>query len=143
MTDQSFLASGGFTGVAGYGLQNQMGLAALALWLISSTIAAPIILQKAIATGAQVGQGLVTTATTAGIAGATAGAGAAAAFWRGRICRIRCRCRSWWRRSSAGRCGSIHQRQLLFAAGQYGRLNRKLARHVASSAQAKEERPNR
>jgi len=80
MTDQSFLASGGFTGGAGYGLQNLMGLAALALWLISSTIAAPIILQKAIATGAQVGQGLVTTATTAGIAGATAGAGAAATF---------------------------------------------------------------
>jgi hypothetical protein len=80
MTDQSFLASGGFTGAAGYGLQNLMGLAVLALWLISSTIAAPIILQKAIATGAQVGQGLVTTATTAGIAGATAGAGAAVAF---------------------------------------------------------------
>jgi hypothetical protein len=80
MTDQSFLASGGFTGGAGYGLQNLMGLAALALWLISSTIAAPIILQKAIATGAQVGQGLVTTVTTAGIAGASAGAGAAMAF---------------------------------------------------------------
>ncbi|MBA3832219.1 MAG: hypothetical protein H0X34_10065 [Chthoniobacterales bacterium] len=83
MTDQSFLASGGFTGGAGYGLQNLMGLAALALWLISSTIAAPIILQKAIATGAQVGQGLVATATTAGIAGATAGAGAAATFGAG------------------------------------------------------------
>ncbi len=67
-------------GRAGYGLQNLMGLAALALWLISSTIAAPIILQKAIATGAQVGQGLVATATTAGVAGATAGAGAAATF---------------------------------------------------------------
>ena len=80
MSDQSFLASGGFTGTAGYGLQNLMGLAALALWLISSTIAAPIILQKAIATGAQVGQGLLATATTAGIAGATAGAGAAATF---------------------------------------------------------------
>ena len=80
MSDQSFLASGGFTGAAGYGLQNLMGLAALALWLIASTIAAPIILQKAIATGAQVGQGLVATVTTAGIAGATAGAGAAATF---------------------------------------------------------------
>lgn len=80
MSDQSFLASGGFTGAAGYGLQNLMGLAALALWLIASTIAAPIILQKAIATGAQVGQGLVATLTTAGIAGATAGAGAAATF---------------------------------------------------------------
>ena len=80
MSDQSFLALGGFSGAAGYGLQNLMGLAALALWLISSTIAAPIILQKAIATGAQVGQGLAATVTTAGIAGATAGAGAAASF---------------------------------------------------------------
>jgi hypothetical protein len=80
MTDQSFLASGGFTGGAGYGLQNLIGLAALALWLISSTIAAPVILQKAIATGAQVGQGLAAAVTTAGVAGATAGAGAAATF---------------------------------------------------------------
>ncbi len=80
MTDQSFFALGGVTGGAGYGLQNLMGLAALALWLISSTIAAPILMQKAIATGAQVGQGLASTATTAGIAGATSGVGAAAAF---------------------------------------------------------------
>lgn len=83
MTDQSFLASGGFTGGAGYGLQNLMGLAALALWLISSTIAAPIIIQKAIATGAQVGQGLASTAATAGVAGLTAGVGAAASLSAG------------------------------------------------------------
>jgi hypothetical protein len=80
MSDQSFLSVGGLTGAAGYGLQNLMGLAVLAIWLISSTIAAPIILQKAIATGAQVGQGLATTVTSAGIAGLTAGAGAAASF---------------------------------------------------------------
>jgi hypothetical protein len=80
MSDQSFLASGGFTGATGYGLQNLMGLAALALWLISSTIAAPIILQKAIATGAQVGQALLATAATGGVAGATAGVGAATSF---------------------------------------------------------------
>jgi TrbL/VirB6 plasmid conjugal transfer protein len=80
MTDQSFLNLGGIGGSTGYGLQNLLGLAALALWLISSTIAAPIIIQKAIATGTQVGQALVGTVTTAGIAGATAGAGAAAAF---------------------------------------------------------------
>lgn len=80
MTDQSFLASGGFTGGAGYGLQNLMGLAALAIWLISSTIAAPIIIQKAIATGTQVGQALFATTATAGIAGATAGIGAATTF---------------------------------------------------------------
>src|SRR6202045_3866638 len=76
MTDQSFSASGGVSGSAGYGLQNLLGLAALALWLISSTIAAPIIMQKAIATGAQVGQALTTTAVIAGSAGAAAGVAA-------------------------------------------------------------------
>ena len=80
MSDQSFLASGGIGGAAGYGLQNLMGLAALAIWLISTTIAAPIIIQKAIATGAQVGQGLASTATTAGIAAVAAGAGAVASL---------------------------------------------------------------
>ncbi len=80
MSDQSFLTSGGIGGAAGYGLQNLMGLAALAIWLISTTIAAPIIIQKAIATGAQVGQGLASTATTAGIAGVAAGAGAVASL---------------------------------------------------------------
>src|SRR4029077_7496635 len=35
MTDQSFLNLGGVGGNAGYGLQNLLGLAALALWLIS------------------------------------------------------------------------------------------------------------
>jgi hypothetical protein len=76
MSDQSFLSLGGVSGSAGYGLQNLLGLAALALWLISSTIAAPIIMQKAIATGAQVGQALTTTAVIAGSAGAAAGVAA-------------------------------------------------------------------
>ena len=76
MTDQSFLTLGGIGGSAGYGLQNLLGLAALALWLISSTIAAPIIMQKAIATGVQVGQALATTTFIAGSAGAAAGASA-------------------------------------------------------------------
>ena len=80
MSDQSFLASGGIGGAAGYGLQNLMGLAALAIWLISSTIAAPVIIQKAIATGAQVGQGLASTATTAGVAAVAASAGAVASL---------------------------------------------------------------
>lgn len=83
MTDQSFLATGGLTGGAGYGLQNLLGLAALAIWLIASTIAAPIIIQKAIATGTQVGQALAATVVTAGVAGATAGVGAAAALGAG------------------------------------------------------------
>jgi len=76
MSDQSFLSLGGVSGSAGYGLQNLLGLAALALWLISSTIAAPIIMQKAIATGAQVGQALTTTTVIAGSAGAAAGVAA-------------------------------------------------------------------
>jgi hypothetical protein len=76
MTNQSFLSLGGVSGNAVYGLQNLLGLAALALWLISSTIAAPIIMQKAIATGAQVGQALTTTAVIAGSAGAAAGVAA-------------------------------------------------------------------
>ncbi len=80
MTDQSFLAVGGVSGGAGYGLQNLLGLAALAIWLIASTIAAPIIIQKAIATGTQVGQALASTVFTAGVAGAAAGVGAAATF---------------------------------------------------------------
>jgi hypothetical protein len=76
MTDQSFLNLGGIGGSAGYGLQNLLGLAALALWLISSTIAAPIIIQKAIATGIQVGQALAATTFIAGSAGAAAGTAA-------------------------------------------------------------------
>ena len=83
MSDQSFLAVGGVTGAAGYGLQNLMGLAVLAIWLIASTIAAPIIIQKAIATGTQVGQALAATVFTAGVAGLTAGVGAAAAIGTG------------------------------------------------------------
>ncbi|MEO6739402.1 MAG: hypothetical protein ABIP20_04065, partial [Chthoniobacteraceae bacterium] len=45
--------------------------------------AAPYIIQKAIATGAQVGQALASTAATAGAAGATAGVGAAGAISAG------------------------------------------------------------
>jgi hypothetical protein len=80
MTDQSFFSFGTIAGGTGYSLQNLMGLAVLAIWLISSTIASPIIIQKAIATGAQVGQALVATTVTAGVASITAGAGAAAAL---------------------------------------------------------------
>jgi hypothetical protein len=80
MTDQSFLTIAGLGASAGYTLQNLMGLAALAVWLISSTIAAPVLIQKAISTGVQIGGALIATAATAGTAGATAGAGAAASL---------------------------------------------------------------
>ncbi len=80
MTDQSFFALGAAPGGAGYALQNLIGVAVLGIWLIFSTIAAPIIIQKAIATGTQIGQALAGGAMTAGTAGAVAGAGAAAAI---------------------------------------------------------------
>jgi hypothetical protein len=80
MTDQSFFALGAVSGSLGYGLQNLIGLAVLGIWLIFSTIAAPVIIQKAISTGAQIGQALAGGAATAGTAGAVAGAGAAAAI---------------------------------------------------------------
>ena len=80
MADQSFFALGAVPGAAGYALQNLIGVAALGIWIIFSTIAAPIIIQKAIATGAQIGQALAGGAVTAGAAGAVAGMGAAAAI---------------------------------------------------------------
>jgi len=83
MTDQSFFALGAAAGGSGYGLQNLIGLAVLAIWLIVSTIAAPVIIQKAISTGAQIGGALAGTTATAGVAGATAGAGAASSIGGG------------------------------------------------------------
>jgi hypothetical protein len=80
MADQSFFALGAATGSAGYGFQNLIGVAVLGIWLIFSTIAAPVIIQKAISTGAQIGQALAGGAATAGVAGAVSGAGAAAAI---------------------------------------------------------------
>lgn len=83
MADQSFLSIGGIGGAAGYTLQNLIGVAVLGVWLIFSTIAAPIILQKAIATGAQIGSALAAGAVTAGTAAATTGAATAATLGGG------------------------------------------------------------
>jgi len=83
MTDQSFLSIGGVGGAAGYTLQNLIGVAVLGIWLIFSTIAAPVILQKAIATGAQIGSALASGAATAGTAAATTGASTAATIGSG------------------------------------------------------------
>jgi hypothetical protein len=78
LADQSLFTAGAVAGGAGYALQNILGVAALGLWLVFSTIAAPIIIQKAITTGTQIGQALASGAMTAGTAGLTSGAGAAA-----------------------------------------------------------------
>lgn len=83
MADQSFLGFGGVGGAAGYTLQNLIGVAVLGVWLIFSTIAAPVILQKAIATGAQIGSALAAGAATAGTAAATTGATTAATLGGG------------------------------------------------------------
>jgi len=90
MTDQSFLHTGGFQGISGYTLQNFIGTAFLGIWLIFSTIAAPVIIAKSL-TGsflagaalmsgaAAAGRSAVVTAATVGTAVASGGGGAAAA----------------------------------------------------------------
>ncbi len=80
MTDQSFLWNQSMGGAAGYAFQNFIGVAFVGVWLIFSTIAAPIIIQRAIATGIQVGSVLVGGATTAMTAAMTGGVMAAGAW---------------------------------------------------------------
>jgi type IV secretory pathway TrbL component len=78
MTDQSFLWNQSLSGAAGYAFQNFIGVAALGVWLIFSTIAAPLIIQRVITHGIQAGAALisgVTTASTTAIAGGFISAG--------------------------------------------------------------------
>jgi hypothetical protein len=91
MTDRSFLVSNPVLGDAEYSFQNLIGVAFLGVWVIFSTIAAPIIIQKVITTGTSPGQLFsgafaagrtaiasgTTTLVTAGTG--TSGAGAVAA----------------------------------------------------------------
>ena len=72
MTDHSFLWNSSISGAYGYEFQNFIGVAVLGVWLIFSTIAAPLIIQRAITHGAQAGAALisgVTTAATTAVAG--------------------------------------------------------------------------
>jgi len=80
MTDQSFLQNSTLSGGAGYGLQNFIGVGLLGVWLIFSTIAAPIIIQKALTEGYQAGAALLTGATGAALSGLATGATTAAAL---------------------------------------------------------------
>ncbi len=78
MTDQSFLWNQSVGGAAGYAFQNFIGVAVLGVWLIFSTIAAPLIIQRTITHGIQAGAALisgVTTATTTAAAGGFIAAG--------------------------------------------------------------------
>lgn len=73
MTDQSFLSASAAPNTL-YSLQNLMGLAFLGIWIIFSTIAAPIAVQRAITTGHSAASSLFSGAFSAGRAAATAGA---------------------------------------------------------------------
>jgi hypothetical protein len=74
MTDQSFLSSPSVSGTALYSLQNLMGLAFLGIWIIFSTIAAPVAIQRAITTGSSAASSLFSGGFSAGRAAAMTGA---------------------------------------------------------------------
>lgn len=74
MTDRSFLETSPILGNDLYSLQNLMGVAFLGVWLIFSTIAAPVIIQNAVATGLSAGSHLLSGAFTAGRTAVAAGA---------------------------------------------------------------------
>ncbi|MBI4658186.1 MAG: hypothetical protein HY735_04935 [Verrucomicrobia bacterium] len=74
MTDRTFLHSNPIIGGDLYSFQNLMGVAFLAIWLIFSTIAAPVVIQKAIATGALAASQLLSGGFAAGRATVAAGA---------------------------------------------------------------------
>jgi hypothetical protein len=80
MTDQSFLWNQSLSGAAGYAFQNFIGVAALGVWLIFSTIAAPIIIQRVITHGIQAGAALISGVTTAATTAAGGGFIAAGTF---------------------------------------------------------------
>jgi len=63
-----------------YGLQTMLAAAVVGGWIIVTTVIAPVIIQSAISSGAQIGSALLGGALTAGAAAASAGAGAAAAL---------------------------------------------------------------
>jgi hypothetical protein len=67
-----------------YSLQNLMGLAFLGIWLIFSTIAAPVFIQKSIITGSSAGADLLSGAFSAGRSAVAAGASTFAAAGMGR-----------------------------------------------------------
>ena len=74
MTDQSFLSSGVSGGTVLYSLQNLMGLAFLGIWIIFSTIAAPVVIQKSIGRGELAASQFFRGGFGAGRAAATTGA---------------------------------------------------------------------
>ncbi len=74
MTDRTFLHANPLVGGDIYSFQNLMGVAFLGIWLIFSTIAAPVIIQKAVATGSLAASHLLGGAFAAGRAAISTGA---------------------------------------------------------------------
>jgi hypothetical protein len=74
MTDQSFLSSGSAIGALEYSLQNLMGLAFLGIWIIFSTIAAPVVIQKTVGRGHSAASEFFKGGFSAGRSAATTGA---------------------------------------------------------------------
>ncbi|MGD0649727.1 MAG: hypothetical protein ABSA97_01055 [Verrucomicrobiia bacterium] len=83
MTDQSFLWNQSVGGAAGYAFQNFIGVAALGVWLIFSTIAAPVIIQRVITHGIQAGAALISGVTAAATTAAGSGFITAGTFGTG------------------------------------------------------------
>jgi len=77
MTDQSFLTVDPTASL--YTLQNLIGLAVCAFWIIFSTFAAPVMIQKVLASGALAGGELLAGATRSAVQTATAAIGASVA----------------------------------------------------------------
>jgi hypothetical protein len=84
MTDHSFISTPNLAGPFQYTYQNLMGLAFLGIWIIFSTIAAPVIIQKAIATGSSAASDLFGGAFSAGRSAVAAGMLNTAGFGRNR-----------------------------------------------------------
>ena len=63
-----------------YGLQTMLAAAVVGGWIIITTLIAPVIIQSAISSGAQIGSALLGGAMTAGAAAVYAGVGGAAAL---------------------------------------------------------------
>jgi hypothetical protein len=78
MTDQSFLSTGQAGGSVLYSLQNLMGLAFLGIWIIFSTIAAPVVIQKSIGRGESAASAFFKGGFSAGRTAAATGANTAA-----------------------------------------------------------------
>jgi len=78
MTDRSFLSTSA-VGTELYSFQNLMGLAFLGIWIIFSTIAAPVFLQESLASGNSVAANLLNGAFAAGRASMAAGTSTLAA----------------------------------------------------------------